>query len=304
MDEADLIVRNAKVTTLQDHGAAAEALAVRGERFLAVGGEAEIMRLAGDRTRLVDAGGRRVIPGLNDSHMHAIRGGLQYHLELRWDGVDSLARGLEMIREQAKRTPAGQWVRVMGGWSPYQFTEKRMPAVAELNAAAPQVLVLVLFGYSQVLLNRAGAVALGLSPAGEPASGGRYEFADGGLSVRGNTAVYATIGRLPALPDPGDRLSSTQYFLRELNRFGLTSTVDAGESGTAYPQDYQAVAELAARPGFPVRISNFLFAQQPGTELQFWHKTTASEQRGQNRAAARLNGYVLEGAGEVLAHCP
>lgn len=301
MDEADLIVRNAKVTTLQDHGAAAEALAVRGERFLAVGGEAEIMRLAGDGTRLVDAGGRRVIPGLNDSHMHAIRGGLQYHLELRWDGVDSLARGLEMIREQAKRTPAGQWVRVMGGWSPYQFTEKRMPAVAELNAAAPQVPVLVLFGYSQLLLNRAGAVALGLPPAGEPASGGRYEFADGGLSVRGNTAVYATIGRLPALPDPGDRLSSTQYFLRELNRFGLTSTVDAGESGTAYPQDYQAVAELAARPGFPVRISNFLFAQQPGTELQFWQKTTASEQRGQNRAAARLNGYVLEGAGEVLA---
>jgi predicted amidohydrolase YtcJ len=172
--EADLIVCNAKITTLQGSGSVAEALAVRGEKFVAVGGQTEVMRLAGDGTRVVDAGGRRVIPGLNDSHMHAIRGGLQYNLELRWDGVGSLQRGLEMIRDQARRTPQGQWVRVMGGWSPYQFTEKRMPAVAELTAAAPQVPVLVLFGYSQALLNRAGAAALGLSPHGEPAASGPY----------------------------------------------------------------------------------------------------------------------------------
>jgi predicted amidohydrolase YtcJ len=299
--EADLIVCNAKITTLQGSGSVAEALAVRGEKFVAVGGQTEVMRLAGDGTRVVDAGGRRVIPGLNDSHMHAIRGGLQYNLELRWDGVGSLQRGLEMIRDQARRTPQGQWVRVMGGWSPYQFTEKRMPAVAELTAAAPQVPVLVLFGYSQALLNRAGAAALGLSPGSEPAGSGRYEFTDGGLAVRGNTAVYATIGGLPGLPDPGDRLSSTQHFFRELNRFGLTSTVDAGESATAYPEDYQAVATLAAQPGFPVRISNFLFAQKPGTELPFWEKLTAQEHRGLNRALSRLNGYVLRGAGEVLA---
>jgi predicted amidohydrolase YtcJ len=299
--EADLIVCNAKITTLQGSGSVAEALAVRGEKFVAVGGQTEVMRLAGDGTRVVDAGGRRVIPGLNDSHMHAIRGGLQYNLELRWDGVGSLQRGLEMIRDQARRTPQGQWVRVMGGWSPYQFTEKRMPAVAELTAAAPQVPVLVLFGYSQALLNRAGAAALGLSPHGEPAASGQYEFTEGGLVVSGNTAVYAAISGLPGLPDPSDRLSSTQYFLRELNRFGLTSTVDAGESATAYPEDYQAVATLAAQPGFPVRISNFLFAQKPGTELPFWEKLTAQEHRGLNRALSRLNGYVLRGAGEVLA---
>jgi predicted amidohydrolase YtcJ len=300
-DRADLIVRNAKVTTLQDGGSAvAEAIAVRGEGFAAVGSEAEVIRLAGEGTRVVDGGGRRVIPGLNDSHLHAIRGGLHYNLELRWDGVGSLARGLEMIREQAERTPEGQWVRVMGGWSPYQFTEKRMPTVAELNRVAPRVPVLVLFGYSQVLLNRAGAEALGFPAASAPA-GGHHERTDGGLIVSGNTAVYAAIGRLPVLPDAGDRLNSTRYFLRELNRFGLTSTVDAGESATVYPQDYQAVAALAARPGFPVRISNFLFAQQPGTELRFWEEQTATGDRGLNRAISRLNGYVLRGAGEVLA---
>jgi predicted amidohydrolase YtcJ len=295
----DLIVRNAKVTTQRNR--TAEAFAVTGEKFVAVGTEVEVMRLAGKGTRLVDAGGRRVIPGLNDSHLHAVRGGLQYHLELRWDGVDSLARGLEMIREQAGRTPAGHWVRVMGGWSPYQFTERRMPTVAELNKAAPQVPVLVLFGYSLVLLNRAGTAALGLSLADGTANDGRYEFTDGGVIVRGTTAVYATIWRLPVLTDPGDRLSSTRYFLRELNRFGLTSTVDAGETATAYPQDYQPLAELATRPGFPVRVSNFLFAQHPGSEVAFWEKT-AREPRGVNRAAYRDNGYVLEGAGEVLAY--
>jgi predicted amidohydrolase YtcJ len=211
-----------------------------------------------------------------------------------------LARGLEMIREQAGRTPQGQWVRVMGGWSPYQFTEKRMPTIAELNRVAPDVPVLVLFGYSQVLLNQAGTAALGLSPASEQ-PGGQYERIDGGLTVRGNTAVYATIGGLPALTDIGDRLNSTQYFLRELNRFGLTSTVDAGESATAYPEDYQAIAELAARPGFPLRVSSFLFAQKPGAELSFWNSQTAAVGRSLNHAVSRLNGYVLRGAGEVLA---
>jgi predicted amidohydrolase YtcJ len=300
-ERAALIVRNAKVSTLQDGGdAAASAIAVSGERIVAVGGDAEVMRLAGAGSTVVDAGGRRVIPGLNDSHLHAIRGGLMFNLELRWDGVDSLARGLEMIGEQAARTPVGQWVRVMGGWSPYQFAERRMPTVAELNQVAPDVPVLVLFGYSQVLVNRAGTAALRLAAAGEQ-PGGQYEVTDGGLIVGGNTAVYAAIGRLPALADIGDRLNSTQYFLRELNRFGLTSTVDAGESATAYPQDYQAVAELAARPGFPLRISNFLFAQQPGTELSFWNSQVDAGGRGMNHAGSRLNGYVLRGAGEVLA---
>jgi predicted amidohydrolase YtcJ len=172
MDEADLVVRNARVTTLHGSRPEAEAFAVRREKFVAVGDEAEVMPLVSDGTRLVDAGGRRVIPGLNDSHLHAIRGGLQYHLELRWDGVDSLRRGLEMIREQALRTPQGQWVRVMGGWSPFQFTEKRMPAVAELTQAAPEVPVLVLYAYSQVLVNRAGVAALSLSPGRAPADGG------------------------------------------------------------------------------------------------------------------------------------
>ena len=113
---ADLIVRNAKVTTMRPGAADAEALAVQGETLLAVGTEPEIMRFAGRETRIVDTVGRRnASRGLNDSHIHAIRGGLHYNLELRWDGVRTLRRALEMVREQALRTPPGQWVQVMGG---------------------------------------------------------------------------------------------------------------------------------------------------------------------------------------------
>ena len=133
----DLIVHNAKVTTLQSGRPEAEAFAVRGERIVAVGGEADVMRVRTNTTRIIDAVGRRVIPGLNDSHFHIVRGGRDYNLELRWDGLESLQRGLQMISEQAIRTPKGQWVRVVGGWSPYQFREKRMPTIAELNDAAP-----------------------------------------------------------------------------------------------------------------------------------------------------------------------
>src|SRR6266849_7013043 len=223
----DLIVHNANVTTLQGGRTEAQAFVVRDEKILAVGGEAEIMGLRAANTRLIDAGGRRVIPGLNDSHFHIVRGGRDYNLELRWDGVESLQRGLQMILEQAMRTPKGQWVRVLGGWSPYQFSERRMPTVAELNDVAPDTPVYVLFAYSEGLLNRAGAVALGLTPDSKAPEGGSFDFVDGGAILRKAAAVYWPIGKLPPL-SAEDQVNSTQHFFRELNRFGLTSVLDAG----------------------------------------------------------------------------
>jgi predicted amidohydrolase YtcJ len=295
----DLIVHNAKVTTLQGGRPEPQAFAVRGEKILAVGGEAEIIGLRTANSRLIDAGGRRVIPGLNDSHFHIVRGGRDYNLELRWDGVESLKRGLQMILEQAMRTPNGQWVRVLGGWSPHQFRERRMPTVAELNDAAPDTPVYVVFAYSEALLNRAGVAALGLTPATRPPQGGSFEFVDGGAIFRQPPAVYAGIAGLPLL-SAEDKLNSTQHFLRELSRFGLTSAIDAGATGTPYPGDYRAVETLAGRPKFPIRVSNLLFAQQPGTEREFYEKLSDEEKRNVNRAASRLNGYVFDGAGEVL----
>jgi hypothetical protein len=295
----DLIVHNAKVTTLQRDGHEAQAFAARGEMIVAAGGEAEIMGLRGPNTRVVDVGGRRVIPGLNDSHLHLVRGARDYNLELRWDGLESLQRGLQMIAEQAIRTPKGQWVRVAGGWSPYQFREKRMPTITELNNAAPDTPAYVLFAYSEGLLNKAGVAALGWTPATQPPEGGSFEFVDGGAILKKPAAAYTPIGKLPAL-SAEDQVNSSRYFFRELNRFGLTSAIDAGGTNLPYPDDYQALARLASQPAFPIRIANLLFAQQPGTERAFYEKLSAEEKRNVNRAAARLNGYVFQGAGEVL----
>lgn len=300
---ADLIVVNAKIATLDEERPAAAALAVKSGKFLAVGEEAEIRKLRGPDSKTIDAGGRTVIPGLNDSHLHAVRGGRFYNLELRWDGVKSLKRGLAMIREQAQRTPKGQWVRVIGGWSPYQFEERRMPTVAELNDAAPNTPVFVLFLYSQALMNKAGSEQLRLTAESKPLEGGRYEFIEGGgviLHAEPNPMIlYSTIGKLPEL-SAEEQLNSTQHFYRELNRFGLTSASDTGGGGHLYPTNYEASKTLASQGKLPIRISNYLFAQKAGSELQDYEKWTTQEKLNLAAATARLEDYAVEGAGENL----
>src|SRR6201998_1417160 len=128
---ADLIAYNGNIATQNGQRSIAEAAAVLDGKFLAVGTDREVMAYRGEQTQLIDLNKRTAIPGLKYSHTHLIRGGLNYNLELRWDGVPSLADGLRMLREQARRTPTGQWVRVVGGWSACQCAEQRMPTLDE-----------------------------------------------------------------------------------------------------------------------------------------------------------------------------
>jgi predicted amidohydrolase YtcJ len=151
---AETIIHNAKIAT-NTTPAFVEALAIADGKVIATGKEQDIFRLRGPLTTVIDARGRTVIPGLNDSHMHPIRGGLNYNMELRWDGVPSLADALRMLKEQAARTPAPQWVRVIGGWTEFQFAERRMPTLSEINQAAPDTPVFVLHLYDRALLNGA-----------------------------------------------------------------------------------------------------------------------------------------------------
>src|SRR6202453_1885570 len=169
---AEIILHNAKIAT-NGVPSFVEAIAISHGKVAAIGGNGQILRLRGPVTRIIDGRGRTVIPGLNDSHMHPIRGGLNYNLELRWDGVPSLADALRMLKEQAARTPAPQWVRVIGGWTEFQFAEGRMPTLDEINAAAPDTPVFVMHLYDRALLNGAALRALGYDtnapdfPAGE-----------------------------------------------------------------------------------------------------------------------------------------
>lgn len=301
---ADFILTDAEIITQNPMRPRAEALAVKNGLIQTVGANADALALKGANSLVVSASGRTVIPGLNDSHLHITRGGRFYALELRWDGVASLARGVEMIREQAARTPEGQWVRVVGGWSPYQFTEKRLPTPAELTQAAPDTPVYVLFLYSQGYLNRKAVEVLGISRDTPTPPGTGYEFTeDGGAIVHATPnpdLLYATIGALPPM-SANDQAQSSRHFFRELNRFGLTSAIDAGGGGHSFPKDYAGTEALAVSGDLPLRISNYLFPQNKGHELAEFEAWTVAWEAGANHAEGLMNGFVVEGGGEFLA---
>ena len=302
---ADIIIHNARVTTQNPGQPAATAIAIRNGRIQAVGSDREILPYRGERSQVFDAGRRRVIPGLNDSHLHAVRGARFFNLELRWEGVPSLADGLAMIREQAARTPEGQWVRVIGGWSPAQFAEKRFPTIEELNEAAPDTPVFVLYLYSRGFLNRAGLEALGIDADTPAPPGSRYEIGPDGkptgilFADPSPVILYRTIAQLPQL-SPEEQANSARHFYRELNRFGLTSAIDAGGGGHRFPDDYAASRALAEAGTLPLRISYYLFPQHPGRELEDFQDWLATVAPQGNDHGGLAHGYETEGGGEFL----
>ncbi|MFG3547604.1 amidohydrolase [Streptomyces sp. NPDC047725] len=299
-DAADLIVRNAKIYTGDPRLPQAEAIAVRDGVITTVGGDKDVADQVGPATRVVDALGRRMIPGLNDAHLHVIRGGLNYVLELRWDGVRSLRQALAMLREQAARTPRGQWVRVVGGWSAEQFAERRLPTVAELNAAAPDTPVFVLHLYQSAILNRAALRAAGYGkdtpdPRGGQIMRGRTGEPTGMLLAAPSALIlYSTLAKAPVL-DEEHRKTSTRHFLRELNRFGLTSAIDAAGGFQNFPDNYETVTELAREGELSLRIAYHLFPQTAGQEIDDLTRWIGMVRPEDGDAWLRLNG-----AGENL----
>src|SRR5471030_1765533 len=172
-DAPDLILFNGRFTTLDTSKPAATSVAIRDGKFIAVGSDSEVSQLKSDSTGTVDLKGRPVLPGLIDNHLHIIRGGLNFNMELRWDGVRSLADAMNMLKRQVAITPPPQWVRVVGGFTELQFAEKRLPTIDELNAVAPDTPVFILHLYDRALLNAAALRVAGYTrdtpnpPAGE-----------------------------------------------------------------------------------------------------------------------------------------
>ena len=298
--KANLILHNGRIATQDGRKAFAEAVAIKDNRFLAVGSEREVMAYKGDQTELIDLNGRAVIPGLNDTHTHLIRGGLNYNMELRWDGVPSLADALRMLKEQAIRTPAPQWVRVIGGWSEFQFAERRLPTVAEINAVSQDVPVFVLHLYNRAILNQAALRALGfdrnsVAPPGSVIEKDRQGNPTGMLIAQPNAGIlYASIARGPIL-GPEDQINSSRHYMREMNRLGLTSVIDAGGGGQNFPNDYQIIQKLHDEDLMTVRVAYNLFTQNPGDEKADFERWIDIATPGQGDDFYRLNG-----AGEML----
>ncbi|MEN2398038.1 amidohydrolase [Pseudomonas halotolerans] len=298
--KADLILYNGRLHTVDREKPHATAVAIKDGKFIAVGSDVEVMAVRAEATQVIDLQKRTVIPGLNDSHLHLIRGGLNYNLELRWEGVPSLADALRMLKEQADRTPAPQWVRVVGGWNEFQFAERRLPTLEELNKAAPDTPVFVLHLYDRALLNRAALRVVGYTrdtpnpPGGEIVRDSNGE-PTGMLVAKPNAMIlYSTLAKGPTLPLEY-QVNSTRQFMRELNRLGVTSAIDAGGGFQNYPDDYEVVRELAKHNQLSVRIAYNLFTQKPKEELTDFKNWSGMVKPGDGDDFFRHNG-----AGEML----
>ncbi len=282
----DLILHRGLFVTLDRANPTATAVAIADGKFSAVGRDHDVMKLAGENTRIIDLNGRRVLPGLIDNHLHIIRGGLNFNMELRWDGVRSLADAMAMLKRQVAVTPPPQWVRVVGGFTEHQFVEKRLPTLDEINAVAPDTPVFILHLYDRALLNKAALRAVGYTedtpvpPGGEMALDSDAE-PTGLLLAKPNAGIlYATLAGGPKLPFDY-QVNSTRHFMRELNRLGVTGAIDAGGGFQNYPEDYAVIEKLAAEGQLTVRIAYNLFTQKPKAEKDDflnWTKTSKYQQ--------------------------
>lgn len=297
----DTILFNGRITTQDDRKPEVAAVAIADGRITEIGTNDQILALADSQTRKIDLENRRVIPGLNDSHLHVIRAGLFSNLELRWDGVPTVAQAMRQLREQAQRTPPPQWVRVIGGWNEFQFAEGRLPTFKELNDAAPDTPVFLLHLYDSAMLNKAAIRALGMdkntpNPPGGLVVKDQRGNPTGLLIAEPNALIlYSTIANAPKLSRE-DQLNSTRHFMRELNRFGVTSVSDAGGGGQNYPEDYSVVSQLEKEGHLTLRIAYSLFAQKPGEELNDYTRWLGMTKPGSGSDLLRVNG-----AGENLA---
>ncbi|WFB10892.1 amidohydrolase [Streptomyces sp. LX-29] len=298
----DTVLLGGRISTLDPRRPQVTALAVRGDRVVATGSDEEIRARVGRDTAVIELRGRRVVPGLNDSHTHLIREGLSYTHELSLAGVGSVSAALRLIRYQAEHTPPPQWVRVVGGFSRYQFAEQRLPTLSELNAAVPDTPVLLLHLYDRALLNRTALRVLGFDRNTPEPPGSQIERDASGdptgmLIAKPNaTLLYSTLARLPTL-DPADRLVSTRHYLRHLNARGVTSVMDAGGGHQTFPDDYGVIGALHAAGQLTVRVNYHLFTQRPGEELADFRRMAELTAPGAGDGLLRVAG-----AGEMLAY--
>ncbi|MEY9932876.1 putative amidohydrolase YtcJ [Catenulispora sp. GP43] len=266
---ADLILRGGRIHTLDAADTVVSSLAVAGDRVAAAGDDRETAALLGPGTEVIDLAGRVVVPGLHDSHLHLADAGNSWNLQVRWDGVPSLADALRLLAVRAAEAAPGQWVQVIGGWSQAQFAEHRLPTPAEIESVSQDVPVLVVFLDTGAFLNQAALRALGYDKTTPDPPGGEIQRDRDGnptglLIAKPSPAVLAlAVLGAPRL-GPEERLNSTHRFLQELSRRGVTGAIDAGATG--FPDCYGALRTLRDQNRLPVRTALNVFATEPGSE--------------------------------------
>ncbi len=304
---ADLIIFNAKIYTGNRAQPAATALAVTKGRIYLVGSDDEVLALRNAKTHVIDARSRRLIPGIIDAHTHIINDS-GYNYNMRWEGVPTLSRALAMLTEQAARTPEDQWVKVIGGWSPYQFKEKRLPTPAELQKAVPNRPAIVQYAYNRAFLNKPAMERLGVGTARFPNLPDTEFTKDKSGKptgeVVGNTWTFVALETMVPQQTFQEQVSSVAYSIRGINQFGVTSVIDNG-SRWGYPQAEPMVDALARQDRLNVRMP-FVVLQLGGpgenmVDAQLKAITrTAPLSPGQNSHPTLAHGHEYRGFGEVL----
>jgi len=288
----DTVLVNGKILTVDAQFGTREALAIRDGKIQAVGTSAEMRRLAGPRSRVIDLQGRTVIPGLIDSHLHAIRAAETFATEVNWIGSPTLTDALGRIREASRAMRPGAWLIVAGGWNVQQFKENRRPTQAELVEAAPNNPVYVQLGYGWAMLTPAALKALNIANDGDVPAGGKLEKdANGkptGAISGGQGAIIALFDKLPK-PTFDQQVDGTKKFFRELNRLGLTGVVDPGGNNLA-PDDYQAVFRVWRDHEMTLRVAYTLCGQTPGSEFAELKNLVALMPQGFGDDMLRFNG--------------
>ncbi|HUL94302.1 MAG TPA: amidohydrolase [Burkholderiales bacterium] len=289
---ADTVLVNGKINTLDAKATVAEALAIRGERVVAVGNFAKVRSLIAKSTRVIDLHGRTVVPGLIDSHMHAIRAALSFSTEVNWIGTKSIADALARLRDAAKTRKPGDWLIVAGGWTPEQFAEKRAPTQAELAQAGGDHPVYIQLFYRWAMLNPKGFEQLGIREDKDVPPAGKLDRDASGTLTGGITGNTPTItGLFARLPKPTfeEQVQGTKAFFRELNRLGLTGVIDPGGFGMA-PPDYQALFRIWKDGDLSLRVAYTIFAQGRGKELEDYKALTQLLPMGFGDSMLRFNG--------------
>lgn len=267
---ADLVLRGGRVLTGRDGDTPrlVDAIAISDGTIVATGDDASVAPLATSRTTVVDLGGRTVVPGLIDSHLHVVRGGVTWADELRWYELPTLEAALEQIREAVRRQPPGTWIRAVGGWHHGQFAEGRGPTREDLTALAPEHPVYVQLLYEEAVLNDAAMRAAGVVAGAADPPLGRFdrdpETGEPTGTVRGVGAFMHVLGQAPA---PHDPVGSTATMLRDLAAYGLTGTIDAGGLGMT-PEAYEPVFQLWRDERMAVKLRLYVCPATRGDEAR------------------------------------
>jgi predicted amidohydrolase YtcJ len=293
---ADTILFNGKILTVDKDFTTQEALAIGHGQIVATGSSDAMKKLADGKTRMIDLGGRTVIPGLTDGHIHGIRAALTFGTEVNWIGVPTLKEALEKIREAATSQKPGSWIVVAGGWTEAQFAEKRRPTPAEVAALAPDNPVYIQHLYDWLLLTPKAMEALNIREDADVTPGGKLERdgdkPTGVINANGN-ALGKIFDKLPK-PTMEQQVDGSQKFFREMNSLGITGIVDGG-GVSMYPASYQAVFKLWRDKQLSVRVAYHLCAPKPGSELADLQNLTQLLPPGFGDSMLHFNG-----PGEIL----